>query len=434
MQTPRLIPRRPRRCPFVLIGLLGVAALLMTLPSLKILTRSSASSGSSPSLPIREEEEDVDAVSPAEREFEKKAVSEDSTVNYLDPTLDDPLASFIVGYPLTPLSLEELRLCNPDSSIVLDGSYRCPQDQTCIKCIQPKRGERFRDLIGAFRNPEIEKKRLAQIASDFEGQHTIVMFTFNYAHSDLFLNWACSAHKLGIDIKAFTLVIPCDQKANALMKKFGFKTLDPAWQSLLSAPIKHHESYWGQDHADINNIALFTMVDLVNLGFHVFVHDADVAWTQDPLPFFKRAIRRRDFLGMLAPFWNSMGPVNTGLLYLAPTTQMKVFLKSMENAAIVKDTSDQRVWNTILRHFAFQQLEWRLLPQAIIYKYSGRHAKSPDDQTLLMHAVGSSKRIKLARYDLWLLTPECPFYSKELAALSEKERNDPELQKQYLNH
>jgi hypothetical protein len=95
----------------------------------------------------------------------------------------------------------------------------------------------------------------------------------------------------------------------------------------------------------------------------------------------------------------------------------------MENAAIVKGTSDQRLWNTILRHFTFQQLEWRLLPQAIIYKYSGRHAPPPNKQTLLMHAVGTNKRDKLSRYKLWLLTPTCPFYNAEAAALSERERS-----------
>ena len=93
----------------------------------------------------------------------------------------------------------------------------------------------------------------------------------------------------------------------------------------------------------------------------------------------------------------------------------------MENAAVIKGTSDQRLWNTVLRHFSFQQLEWRLLPQAIVYKYSGRHATPPDERALLMHALGTNKREKLSRFKLWLLTPSCPFYNAESAALSEKE-------------
>jgi hypothetical protein len=54
---------------------------------------------------------------------------------------------------------------------------------------------------------------------------------------------------------------------------------------------------------------------------------------------------------------------------VAPTKQMVIFLASMENAAEIKDTSDQRLWNTVQRHFVFQQLSWRLLPQEVIYKY-----------------------------------------------------------------
>ena len=98
----------------------------------------------------------------------------------------------------------------------------------------------------------------------------------------------------------------------------------------------------------------------------------------------------------------------------------------MENAAIIKGTSDQRLWNSILRHFVFQQLEWRLLPQVVVYKYSGRHAPPPDHRALLMHALGSNKRGKLGRFQLWLLEEKCPFYNAESAALSDKERNGKE--------
>lgn len=101
---------------------------------------------------------------------------------------------------------------------------------------------------------------------------------------------------------------------------------------------------------------------------------------------------------------------------------MRIFLKSMENAAIIKGTSDQKLWNAVLRHFVFQQLEWRLLPQAVVYKYSGRQATPPDHRALLMHALGTNKREKLSRFNLWLLNPSCPFYDAESAALSERER------------
>jgi len=331
MKTPRLVARRPRGRVSIALG----GALLLALGLLGYLFNrglnvskslsSASSTGSSQATPVLtkdvsvgadeggEEENDPELKkSDEEKAFEKGAVSEDSKVNYLDPKLDDPMASFIVGYPMAPMSLQDLKLCDAEQTIMLHGSFKCPDDPSCLKCVPPHAVSRFRELIGAFRDPEIEQARKAQLKKDFAGQHTVVMFTFNYAHSDLFLNWACSAHKLGMNVKDFTLVIPCDDKSTELVKSLGFKILDPAWLKLLKKPIKSTESYWGQDHADINNVALFMMNDLVELGFHVFVHDADVAWIRDPFPFFKNSIRRRDFLGMLAPFWNSMGPVNTG--------------------------------------------------------------------------------------------------------------------------
>ena len=99
-------------------------------------------------------------------------------------------------------------------------------------------------------------------------------------------------------------------------------------------------------------------------------------------------------------------------------------MESRENAAIVKGTSDQKLWNAVLRHFSFQQLEWRILPQAVVYKYSGRHATPPDERTLLLHALGSSKREKLNRMKMWYLTPTCAYYDADSAALAR-----PELEK-----
>lgn len=378
-----------------------------------------------PPVPPAKEEDTDDEQEASSGDFSQTLLVPDSTtVSKAAAAADaaDPMSRFIIGYPTSPLSLQELKLCDELQTIILHGSYRCAQDKSCLACVRPSQATRFRDLHAAYRHADVELARNEKILQDFAGQKTIVLFTFNYAHSDLFLNWACSAHKLGLEVQKFTLVIACDEKTQQLVSSMGFKFLDPTWQTKLAKPIHEKESFWGQDHADINNLALFAMNDLTALGFQVFVHDADIAWLQNPFPFFESAIQRRDFIGMLAPFWTSMGPVNTGLLFLAPTLQTKVFLKSMENAAIVKGTSDQKLWNAILRHFSFQQLEWRLLPQEVVYKYSGRSATPPNQHTLLMHAVGSGKREKLARFNLWLLHPSCPFYNKQADERNAKER------------
>ncbi|KAH9256983.1 hypothetical protein BASA81_004804 [Batrachochytrium salamandrivorans] len=436
-KAPRLSPRRSTRFViYVVLALVGAG--LFGFLAWEFIPKQLAPTVNKP-LPAVDPKPVavIDPASPAKAKDAKEDDEEEATSGDFSQTLlapdavksgkmavesTDPMSRFIIGYPTTPLSLQELKLCDELQTIILHGSYRCPQDNSCLACVKPSQAVRFRDLHGAYRHADVEPLRNQKILQDFAGQKTIVLFTFNYAHSDLFLNWACSADKLGLEVKKFTLVIACDEKTQQLVSAMGFKFLDPTWQTKLAKPIHEKESYWGQDHADINNLALFAMNDLTALGFQVFVHDADIAWLQNPFPFFESAIQRRDFIGMLAPFWTSMGPVNTGLLFLAPTLQTKVFLKSMENAAIVKGTSDQKLWNAILRHFSFQQLEWRLLPQEVVYKYSGRGATPPNQHTLLMHAVGSGKREKLARFKLWLLHPSCPFYNKQADEMNAKER------------
>jgi hypothetical protein len=350
-------------------------------------------------------------------------ISNNSHGNFFRHDVDDPLSNQLTGYPNKPWSLEQLALCAPKVNIVLKEGYECDSDPTCMKCVNDGLAERFRSLIGAFRDGNIETVRRSFIREKFPtmGQ-VIVVFAFNFAHSDLFLNWACSVEKLGLDPRTFTLVAPCDISSTELMKRTKFNYVPTEWLALLKHPIKSSESHWGSDHADINNIMLFLMNDLISMGYHVLVHDADIAWLKDPRPFLLQSSRRRDFIAMLAPFWTSMGPVNTGFLFLAPTQQLWVFLKSMENAAIIKGTSDQKLWNHILRHFTFQQLEWRLLPQEVVYKYSGRHAKKPGPEAIVVHALGGSKRQKLLYLNAWhLIEGKCSFYDKISAKLSQDE-------------
>jgi hypothetical protein len=369
--------------------------------------------------PIKETEEDVFV------RANSVVISNSSDGNYFRRDDEDPLSDHLTGFPSKPWTLEEMKLCQPKVNIVLKEGYECDVDPTCLKCLDERLTDRFTSLRAAFRTPSIEAARRAYIREKFPvmGQ-VVVVFAFNFAHSDLFLNWACSVEKLGMDAKSFTLVAPCDTPSTELMKRTQFSYVPTDWLSLLKYPIKSSESHWGSDHADINNVMLFLMNDLVSMGYHVLVHDADIAWLKDPRPFLVNSSRRRDFIAMLAPFWTSMGPVNTGFLFLAPTRQLWVFLKSMENAAIIKGTSDQKLWNHVLRHFTFQQLEWRLLPQEIVYKYSGRHAKKPGHEAIVVHALGGSKRQKLLYLHAWhLIEGKCSFYDATAAKLSQDELN-----------
>jgi hypothetical protein len=248
-----------------------------------------------------EEEEEVKEIT--DPEFVVLADSKSSSARDKLPALpsvhdEDPFDKWIVGFPTKALSVDELKLCDEKQAIFLKDSWTCPNDATCKACRPEASRNRFRELQGAFREPSVQaaRDRAIQLWFPAKGQ-TIVTFAFNLAHSDLFLNWACSVEKLGLDPREFTLVAPCDELVAKIVKALGFKHLDPAWLGGLSRKIRPQESFWGSDHADINNVALFLMHDVARLGYHAFVQDADVAWLKDPRPFLQHAIKRRDFIG-----------------------------------------------------------------------------------------------------------------------------------------
>lgn len=72
---------------------------------------------------------------------------------------------------------------------------------------------------------------------------------------------------------------------------------------------------------------------------------------------------------MLSPYWEPKGVMNTGFIYFNPTFKTKIFLQTMENIAGVKMYFDQDLWNTVLRHYYFGQLEIRIFPQELMFKW-----------------------------------------------------------------
>jgi len=200
---------------------------------------------------------------------------------------------------------------------------------------------------------------------------------------------------------------------------------DPDYLDLLSFKIM--SSYRGAanmgGHADINNLLLLATVDIVDLGYYTLLHDVDMVWNRNPVPYLMSVIQRRDFVAMLAPRYDAQGPVNSGFVFINPTKKSRMLMKTLENLSGLKRKRDQILWNSVIRLTQISgQLSWRILPMKLFRKTGitsllkkQKQAISPlclnppdhsnshynDEEYFVFHAVGNSKKLSIMKQNLW---------------------------------
>ena len=101
---------------------------------------------------------------------------------------------------------------------------------------------RFRTLLNAFRGPGQEQARIERVREHFgspEHANTsmIAIMAVNYGQLYLFLNWACSCERLGIDPKVVAMVVPTDKQTAHVLQRLGFFFVSPDWIAALDQPI-----------------------------------------------------------------------------------------------------------------------------------------------------------------------------------------------------
>lgn len=323
------------------------------------------------------------------------------------------------GFPKEPLTIEMARICDESFNIMLKGAWKCPVDPTCVQCRKAEIA-RFKELSDAYYAPDVKEERDSFVKEHF-GEPTagrpVVVMGVNFGQLYLLLNWACASLNYDIDPKTLGLVVPTDDGTYKVLQSFGIPALSTQWTRKLKTPIEssYHGSANTGGHAAINHIILFTVNDLVQKGYEVIMQDVDVVWSRDIRPWLYSAGKRRDLIAQLAPYWDAKGIVNSGFIYIRPTRMSTIFLQSLVAIAPLKQTSDQQLWNVMLRHLYFGQLSYRVLPQRIFYKYSGRRAPRPTNEMLIYHAVGVDKRKHMEWHGMWFYNEKCPFYDSSVS-------------------
>lgn len=324
---------------------------------------------------------------------------------------DDPLSDNQEGFPHKSLTFKTADLCNEETNVMLPRSWKCKEDTTCVKC-RAKKIKRYDEVKSHFL-PQMKEVSL----KPYNKRLPITVMAVNTGQVYLLLNWACSLehYKIGKP-QDLVFIVPTDQGAYDKLKPFGFNMVNPSmWMPKLSSRIGRGYNPAMANvggHSDINNVLLLASNYLLqNTKFDVIIHDVDQVWVQEgPLPFFAKASKRRDILGMAAPYGHAGGGTNSGLIYFSNTYKARIFLQSVANVAGLKKHSDQTLFNTMFRHKAFHTLSVNHVTETILTRYSGsRHTKVNKD-TVLFHAVSINKEEHFKKYGFWFFDKKCSFH------------------------
>jgi len=126
---------------------------------------------------------------------------------------------------------------------------------------------------------------LRPILENIAKDNTVVTLVTNAGHSDLLMNFVCSAKSNGIDLSN-VLVFATDQVAHDVAKGIGLESIY-AQSIFKGTPENDAEDYGDEDYAEMM-VAKVIPVYIANmLGFDVLFQDVDLIWRKDPIAFFR---------------------------------------------------------------------------------------------------------------------------------------------------
>eukprot|EP00467_Chlorarachnion_reptans_P015921 CAMPEP_0114510754 /NCGR_PEP_ID=MMETSP0109-20121206/13979_1 /TAXON_ID=29199 /ORGANISM="Chlorarachnion reptans, Strain CCCM449" /LENGTH=378 /DNA_ID=CAMNT_0001690129 /DNA_START=53 /DNA_END=1189 /DNA_ORIENTATION=+ len=239
-----------------------------------------------------------------------------------------------------PLTIQEARMCDPKSRIVLEkGMMDCPEDPTCIKCAED--AQQTYSLMRAWNESRQSRDFVYERILSIGKSEEIIVMAVNSGMLHLWLNWVCGCDEKKIEVRRNTIMVPTDYKSHKIISESGFNSIEPTWTKIFHVNPKYTGKAGRGGHAWINNVHLYTIVELVDLGCNIIAQDVDMIWQHDPRSWLRHTSSGRDILTPLAPRWDGMGPANTGFMYFKSNMRVRWFLKTLMNLTPIKGSSDQ---------------------------------------------------------------------------------------------
>ena len=233
----------------------------------------------------------------------------------------------------------------------------------------------------------------------------------------MFENWAASCDRRGIDCRAFTLLFPMDEDADAFARKLGFQTYFDG-VSYGDLPKEAAEAFGDDDFRKCMFAKIATTQDMLEIGADIIRQDVDMVWLHDPRSDLTRRMDREslDFLFMddgPNPLYQPLH-YNSGFVCIRnnPCVRYAWDLVFSNYARILHYGGEQRLINVVLNFLRNRGLRCDRLPEDI---YVNGHVISKamrDDEPLpassaVIHTSWTAniepKLIHLERFGHWYL-------------------------------
>ena len=277
--------------------------------------------------------------------------------------LDDGVELKDVGFPPEALNIRGVNLCHPHEQPKPPGGtpYTCATDPSCIKCQQPLRKASVNSAINWYKTAVAPVRKSLVTGGAPRGAHPVlVAMPLNASRVEFFRKWACAGSKLHPTLKLQTLVVALDAPAHKAASALGFHAI---------GPVSDAANPGSMSTVDLADIALaLVALSGVDAGRPVLLMRPVGVWHHDPLAWLTLVGLQRDIVHVPqggAP----RGPPsleNYRMLYLKSNQRTKVFMKTLVNLLPVVMGSTGGLWERLLYHYKFRQIEFDALPGRLL--------------------------------------------------------------------
>jgi hypothetical protein len=249
------------------------------------------------------------------------------------------------------------------------------------------------------------------------GDGPVVVSTFNWGFRDMVANWVASCDRNEIDCRAFALIFPTDERADAFAKKLGLRTYFDG-ESYGEQPMEGSKVFGDRRFSRMMFPKIAMTVDMLDVGGDIIRQDVDLVWHWDPRADLVRRAKQ-DGLDMLFMF---DGPnrvhqplhYNSGFVFIRanPFTRHAWQTVLHNYGWVLAEGGEQRLINVVMSVLQARGLSAERLPEEIyvnghVISRVMRSGDSLPEGSALVHASWTSnlqKKVEhMKKFGLWYL-------------------------------
>lgn len=247
---------------------------------------------------------------------------------------------------------------------------------------------------------------------DLAGGSMLVM-TFNAGFARLFLNWARSCERFGIDVRDKALLFPTDAEAAKLVEQAGYRGYFDADSAILRG-MGISAQYGDPEFVKHMFYQNAVIRDVLSLGYDILFQDVDVVWRRNPLDYFRNEERPRFDIELMYDGSNfRFEPLcaNSGFIHLWNTACTRHLWDLVYRGydKVLYYRSQQQPLNIILARLCHRGLRLNILPEGLFangHLFHVDRGHVPEEAYVVHCSWTRNLEHKIEKYkihDLWFL-------------------------------